>query len=53
MGKQKITEIETNNNENNIKAFFEKVKNIKIGYIQKITIRKDDGTIIIDNYYIL
>lgn len=48
-GKQRVTEIENNNNKNNIKAFFEKIKNVKAGYRQKtLMIRKDDGTIITD-----
>jgi len=47
--KQRIMEIENNNNKNNIKAFSEKVKNVKTGYMPKTTmIRKDDGTIITD-----
>lgn len=47
--KQRITEIENNNNKNNIKAFFEKVKNVKTGYRPKTSmIRIDDGTIITD-----
>lgn len=47
--KQRITEIENNNNKNNIKAFFEKVKNVKTGYMPITTIiRKNDGTIITD-----
>jgi len=38
MGKKRITEIENNNNnKNNIKAFFKKVKNVKTGYMPKIT----------------
>lgn len=44
--KQRIVEIK-NNNKNNIKAFFEKVKSVKTGYMPKTTmIRKDDRIII-------
>jgi len=47
--KQRVTEIENNNNKNNIKAFFEKIKNVKTGYrLKTLMIRKDDGTIITD-----
>lgn len=47
--KQRVTEIENNNNKNNIKAFFKKIKNVKTGYSPKtLMIRKDDGTIITD-----
>jgi len=47
--KQRITEIENNNNKNNKKAFFEKVKNVKTGYMPKTTmIRKDDVDIVTD-----
>ncbi|KAL4083744.1 hypothetical protein QTP88_029060 [Uroleucon formosanum] len=47
--KQRVTEVENNNNKNNIKAFFEKIKNVKTGYRPKtLMIRKDDGTIITD-----
>jgi len=49
MGKTKIYRNRNNNNKNNIKAFFEKVKNVKTGYRPKtLMIRKDDGTIITD-----
>lgn len=46
--KQRVTEIENNKNKN-IKALFEKVKNVKTGHRPKTSmIRKDDGTIITD-----
>lgn len=40
---------ENDHNKNNIKAFFEKLKNVKTGYmLKKITIRKNDVTIVTD-----
>lgn len=35
MGKQRITEIENNNNKINIKAIFEKMKNVKTSFSRK------------------
>lgn len=47
--KYKVTEVENNKNKSNIKAFFEKVKNVKTGFRPKSSmIRKDNKTIITD-----